>query len=110
MALIVNAEDLKLVAKNLYDESTELKNLYNNQVKNAIESSKDAIVVSGLNFDDFNLCFNQAFNNLSSELENFSNALTNQILPKYDNLSTGIRNAFNNEFASQMLILLNKIK
>ena len=110
MALTVRTEELRQVANELLKRKDSINNIYTNQIKNIMEGSKEAINISGLEFNEFNVAFQKAFTELTNRIENLANALNNQILPKYDDLSVSIRNAFNNEFASQMQNLLNEIR
>ena len=108
--LSVNTVDLSAVPISLKNKRDDILRVYNSQIKNIIETSKEAIVVSGINFEELDLYFSKAFTTLSNELDNLANVLQNQILPRYDNLSESIRNAFNNEFASQMQSIMNSLK
>ena len=110
MALKVSTEDLRKVANELLQRKDSLNNIYTNQVKRVMEDSREAISISKLDFNEFDIEFQKAFTNLGNRIESLANALNNQILPKYDDLSISIRNAFNNEFASQMQSLLNDIR
>lgn len=110
MALSVTTEELKQVAKDLLTNRETIMNLYNSQIKNILNQSKDAIVASGLNFDDFNDVFSKVFNNVGDRMNKLSNALTKDIIPKYNDLNTYINKAFNVDFANEMTTMLNKIK
>ena len=100
--LYVSIDDLKAVAQRLLSERDELINIYNSKVKLIIEASKDAIIVSSLDFNEVNRQFKTAFDNLSNDLSDLSNALTTQIIPQYENLDTSITKSFNSEFADKM--------
>lgn len=108
--LKVDSAQLSTVPTTLKAKSEDILKVYNNNVKNILETSKEAIAVSGLNFETFESYFASAFTSLSNELENLANVLQNQILPKYDNLSISIRNVFNNEFGSQMQSIIEELK
>ena len=110
MALIVDTNQLNTVAINLKQKKEDILNLYNTKVKLILDTSEDAIIVSGLNFNEFETYFAKAFTDLANEIEILSSALQNQILPRYDNLSISIKNAFNKDFASQMQVILNELK
>ncbi len=110
MALYVSTEDLKAVANSLNTKKNEITNIYNTKVKPVMEQSKEAITVSGLNFDEFNRQFSNAFTSLANEIGSLSNALTTKIIPNYNDLSQSIRNAFNNDFANQMNTILAALK
>ena len=110
MALYVKSDDLRGVAASLKQKKEEVSRIYNTYVKSLLAESESAIKVSGVDFNEINTQFQKAFTNLETNLDNLSNALTNQILPKYDNLSISIKNAFNNNFASQMNEILKALK
>ena len=110
MALTVRTEELRTVARELLQRKDAILNIYNNQVKRVMEDSKEAINISGLEFNEFNIEFQKAFTDLGSRIELLANKLQNEILPKYDDLSSSIKNAFNNEFANQMQTLLSQIR
>ena len=108
--LYVNTNSIKSIADSLKIRNDAIKSIYEKQVKVLLEESKDTINVSGINFNDIDSQFNKAFMSLSSNLEELSNVLINQILPKYDDLTIAIRSAFNDKFASQMSELLKSIQ
>lgn len=108
-SLYVSADDLRQVAANLQTKKEEILNVYNSKVKAVMEESKEAIVISGLNFDEFNEQFRKAFVNLSDRLDSLSNALTTQIIPQYENLNMSIKKAFNVDFANQMTEILKSL-
>lgn len=110
MALSVTTEELKQVARDLLTNRETIMDLYNSQIKNILNQSKDAINASGLNFDDFNDVFSKVFTNVGERMEKLSNALTKDIIPKYNDLNTYISKAFNVDFANEMTTMLNKIK
>ena len=110
MALSVSTDELREVAKDLLSKKDVIKNVYDSKIKGILEESKDAIVASGVNFDDFKATFAEVFTRVATKLENLSTALTNEIIPKYEVLGASIRRSFNNEFASEMNDLLNRIK
>ena len=110
MSLYVKSDELRAVAISLKQKEEKINNIYNNQIKSLLAESEEAIKVSGVDFNEINTQFQKAFTALATNLDNLSNALTNQILPKYDNLSISIKNAFNNNFANQMNEILNALK
>ena len=109
MALYVKSDDLRAVAASLKQKEQAINNVYNNEIKTLLEESKDAIKVAGVDFNEISIQFKNAFTSLATNLDSLSNALTNQILPKYDNLSVSIKNSFNNNFASQMNDILKRL-
>ncbi len=106
-SLQVNTNELKAVAQRLLVEKSELENIYNSKVNAIINASKEAIVVSKLDFDDVSKQFQLAFTNLANDLSELSNALTAKIIPQYENLDSSITTGFNSTFADEMRNILN---
>ena len=108
--LYVSTDELRTVASDLLAKKEQVMNIYNTNVRKVMEESKEAIVMSGLDFNEFDSQFRAAFTTLSNNLNALSTALTTQILPKYDDLSSSIRTSFNSTFASQMNDILTALK
>ena len=104
--LKVNAEGLRSVAQDMNVKKEEIMNIYNGSLKQIIESSKQCIATSGLDFDQVNAVFAQTFADLDVNISALTDALVNKIIPSYEDLSNEIRVAFNTEFADQMSSLL----
>lgn len=104
--LKVNTEGLKSVAQDMNAKRDEIMNIYNGTLKQIIESSKECISTSGLDFDSVNFVFERTFKNLDTSISQLSDVLLNKIIPSYEELSAEIRYAFNNEFAEEMSNLL----
>ena len=109
MNLQVSVEDLRQVANNLLSEKDKISDIYNKKIVSILDNSKDAISASGVNFDEFRTTFSNVFSRLSTNLENLSNALTNEIIPKYNDLNSFVGKSFNVDFANEMNSLLGKI-
>ena len=109
MALYVSTEELKQVSKNLADKKNQISEIYNLKLKNIMEESKDAIIASGLDFNDYKQSLGVAFSKIENKLDELSNVLSNQIIPQYENLDAYIGRAFNNEFASEMSAILREL-
>ena len=79
--LYVSTEELRAVAIDLLTKKEQVMNIYNTNVRKVMEESKEAIVMSGLDFNEFDSQFRSAFTTLSNNLNALSTALTTQILP-----------------------------
>ena len=104
--LKVNAEGLKSVAQDMNAKKEEIMNIYNGSLRQIIESSKQCIATSGLDFDQVNAVFAQTFADLDTNISALTEALVYKIIPSYEDLSAEIRTAFNTEFVDQMSSLL----
>ena len=107
-SLQVNTAELRAIAQRLLVEKDEVESIYNNKVKGIIDASKEAIVVSKLDFDDVSKQFQLAFSNLSNYLQELSNALTTKVISQYENLDSNVTTSFNTDFANEMRDILNK--
>ena len=105
-SLKVNTDGLKSVAQDMNAKRDEIMNIYNGTLKQIIESSKECISTSGLDFDMVNSVFERTFKNLDTSISQLSDVLLNKIIPSYEELSAEIRYAFNTEFADEMSNLL----
>ena len=106
MSVYVNVDELRGVANDLKTRKQAISDIYESKIKPALTSSEEAIVASGINFNDFIKTFNTIFNNLDGRLDNLVNVLNNKIIPNYDQLGSSIASSFNNDFASQMSNIL----
>ena len=109
-SLYVSPDELRTVAQSLQTKRTQLQNIYNTKVRSIMEQSKEAIQISGLDFNEFNTQFANAFTTLEDRLNTLSTALTNQIIPNYESLNSSIVKAFNIDFANQMNDILRTLK
>ena len=104
--LKVDASGLRSVAQDINTKREEIMNVYTGSLKQIIESSKQCISTSGLDFDQVNSVFAKTFSSLDSSLAELSDVLINKIIPSYEDLSSEIRSAFNSEFADQLSSIL----
>ena len=109
MALQVSTEELKQVSKNIDDKRNQISMIYNNKLKNILEESKEAVVASGLDFDEFKQSFGTAFSRIETKLGELSSALINEIIPQYESLNSYIGKAFNVDFANEMSSILKEL-
>lgn len=106
----IDIDELNNIATNINTKKEEILKLYDTNIKSVLEASKDAIVVSGLDFEEFVNKFNKTFNALSEKLGSLSDVIVNKIIPNYENLGGEIKNAFNNSFASEMSEILSQLQ
>ena len=62
-------------------------NVYYSIIRPVMQSSKECIDVSGVNFDEIDELFNSIFFNASNRISDLSNVLTNKIIPNYENIN-----------------------
>jgi hypothetical protein len=105
-SLRVDASGLRAVAQDLNVKREEIMNVYTGSLKQIIESSKQCISTSGLDFDQVNSVFAKTFSSLDSSIGELSDVLINKIIPSYEDLSAEIRTVFNSEFADQLASIL----
>jgi hypothetical protein len=109
MTSVINTSNLQDVAKNINTKRDEILSLYKNSITKILNESKDAISISGINFDDFLSKFGKTFEALDSRLGELSEVLVNQIIPNYDELNMSIKEVFNKQFADEMNNILKNL-
>lgn len=83
----VDVNELKTVASSIASRRDELMNVYYSIIRPVMQSSKECIDVSGVNFDEIDELFNSIFFNASNRISDLSNVLTNKIIPNYENIN-----------------------
>ena len=77
-------------------------NTFTSKILPVLNSSEECLKVSGLNYEEVQKSFNDVFNKLDGRLTDLSRALTDKIIPGYENASDVIRQMFNTEFAEEL--------
>ena len=83
----VDVNELKTVASSIASRRDELMNVNYSIIRPVMQSSKECIDVSGVNFDEIDELFNSIFFNASNRISDLSNVLTNKIIPNYENIN-----------------------
>ena len=86
--VLVDVTELKRVAESIASRRDELMNIYYSMIRPVMQSSKECIDVSGVDFDEIDEIFNNIFNKASNRISDLSNILTNKIIPNYENINT----------------------
>ena len=100
MNLYVNTDELLQIATKLKSLRLTASNIYNLEVKKLINDPN----LSGYNMSEFNRMFTTLINRLNT----MSDTLRYDIVPKYNNLNTTIRNTMN--LNDDLNDLLNSLK
>lgn len=107
--VLVKAEDIRLIAKNIDTKREEINTIYKSEVLPVLNSSEDCLKVSGLKYDDVSKSFNDLFISLDEHLGKLSKVLVEQIIPGYEASSAIIKQYFNSEFAEQLTAAMAKM-
>ena len=105
--IFVDTDAIRVVAKNIDDKRQEIDTIYKNRMIPVLQQCAEYLKVSGLNYDDVSSSFNKVFESLNNQLNELTGALTEKIIPSYENASSIIKQAFNNEFAEELKTALN---
>lgn len=100
--IVVDVEGMREVAAAIDTKRQEIFNTYVSDVGSVLNLSRECFKVSGLDYDSVKSSFDNVFNSLDERLSSLSGALTNRIIPKYENSSRSISTMFNQTFADQM--------
>lgn len=104
---IVSKEGIIQIAQNIDTRRQEIYDVYKTQIVPILKSSEECLSVSGLNYDDVIKSFENVFNSLNTQITDLYKALTDKIIPNYENTSNIIRQLFNSEFAEELSGILS---
>lgn len=105
--VVVSTEDIKLVANNLISEKDEIIDLYNESLKDILDTSELELANSNAEIRNIIEEIKKLFTQFDNNITDLTNLLTNKIIPDYENLTGEIKTLFNKSFASEMNNLLN---
>ena len=83
----VDVNELKKVASSISNRRDDLTKVYYSIIRPVMQSSKECIDVSGVDFDEIDELFNSIFNSASNRISDLSNILTSKIIPNYENIN-----------------------
>ncbi len=105
--VVVSTEDIRLIANNLVSEKDEIIDLYNESLKNILDTSELELANSNTEIRNIIEEVKKLFTQFDNNITDLTNLLTNKIIPDYENLTGEIKTLFNKTFASEMNNLLN---
>ena len=105
--VVVSTEDIRLVANNLISEKDEILDLYNESLKDILDTSELELANSNTEIRIIIEEIKKLFTQFDNNITDLTNLLTNKIIPDYENLTGEIKTLFNKSFASEMNNLLN---
>ena len=100
--VIVNAEGLQQVSKELAANSEKMYALYSKDIVSVLNSCQEELKVSGLDTNIVSESFQKMFSDLRTKTEELIGALDNTIIPEYEASAQTINHLFNNEFANKI--------
>ena len=102
----VDIDKIKNMAKSIDARRDEMMTLYKMKIQPLIEFSRESIK-DNVSIIEIDKTFNNLFKELNVRLNELNVLLDNDIIPNYENLSSDIKELFNNQFALEMENLLN---
>lgn len=98
----IKTENLRNLTTNIKKDNDKMNELYNNTISRALEACQEELVVSGVNFEDIQTSFKNLFINLTSQINELTDAMENKILPSYEATANSLSRLFNQDFANEM--------
>ena len=105
----VSLTQLKEISTSLDSEKQEIMNTYKNQILPVLNSSEKCFHVAGLNTNEIISSFDTIFKNVDGRISALTDALNNNVIKQYSEISAAISQMFNNNFASELKSLLSII-
>lgn len=104
---IVNKDGIIQIAQNIDSRRQDIMDVYKSKILPILQSSSECLSVSGLDYEDVIKSFDNVFNSLDTQITDLYRALTDKIIPSYENSSNIIRQLFNSEFAEELSKILS---
>ena len=105
--VVVSTEEIRLIANNLISEKDEIIDLYNESLKDILDTSELELANSNTEIRNIIEEVKKLFTQFDNNITDLTNLLTNKIIPNYEDLTGEIKTLFNKTFASEMNNLLN---
>ncbi len=105
--VVVSTEEIRLIANNLISEKDEIIDLYNESLKDILDTSELELANSNTEIKNITEEVKKLFTQFDNNITDLTNLLTNKIIPNYEDLTGEIKTLFNKTFASEMNNLLN---
>ena len=102
----VDIDKLKIMANNIDIRRDEIMTLYKMKIRPLMEFSRESIK-DNISIIEIDKIFNALFKELNTRLSELIVILDKDIIPNYEDLSSDIKELFNNQFASKMESLLD---
>ena len=104
----IDIDGLKEIANALKTEKENLDSIYKKDITTILNNSYRCFQKQGINYDSFVDSTQKLFQELDSSMTDVIAVLSNNIIPKYEDVFEEITTSFNNDFASKMNSLLEK--
>ena len=105
--VVVSTDQLRLVAKSLIAEKTEIIDLYNKSLKDILLTSELELKNSKESIREISEELNKLFSEFDNNMTDLTSLLANKIIPEYQNLSVDLKELFSKNFGSELTDLLN---
>lgn len=106
----VSTSVLNQIATEIANEINEISNIYSSNIAPALNLSKTAFTVAGLNTDDVSTVFYNLFRQLNTKLDGLRSVLVNKVIPGYNETANLFATQFGTEFATQFGNFLQQMK
>ena len=101
----INVEQILDLAASIKSSGNEIIDIYNSNCKPAFELSKECIILSGLDFNQFEQQLESIYTKLGESIINCGDFLGN-VANNYNDISQVIVNRFNNDIAERIQAIL----
>lgn len=102
MADFISINDLGEITADIMANSDKIHFAYTEKVVKGLERAQNELKVSGVNYDEIQETMKKLFTNLTTQLNELTDAMTNTIIPKYEATTNVINRMFNQEFANEI--------
>ena len=104
---IVNTSELRLIASDIRDRKNIIIDIYESNIKSLLLESEKRIIESGEDYEECLKTYESLFSDLDNNIDELVTTLVDKIIPVYEDLSSNIKELFNNQFAKELESILD---
>ena len=92
--------------ENILKKKNEIIDIYEKEIRNIIIQSRNSLTQNNIIYEEFLEDFDNLLKTFDKETSNIIDVLKRDIIPKYDNLSSELKNLFSDNFKIEINDLL----
>ncbi len=104
--ILVKTDNLNKATENILKKKNEIIDIYEKEIRNIIIQSRNSLTQNNIIYEEFLEDFDNLLKTFDKETSNIIDVLKRDIIPKYDNLSSELKNLFSDNFKIEINDLL----
>ena len=104
--ILIKTDNLNKATENILKKKNEIIDIYEKEIRNIIIQSRNSLTQNNIIYEEFLEDFDNLLKTFDKETSNIIDVLKRDIIPKYDNLSSELKNLFSDNFKIEINDLL----